>query len=74
MLVEELVKPETVDTDDSDDLDHLYCGICDPEAAFALCGTDLTDSEDCTYKPGWGPDCVVCIDLNKTHECKENNR
>lgn len=52
--------------DDDDSLTHLFCD-CRGED-IALCGSDLSDAEDADFYASEDEACVVCADLDLTHD------
>lgn len=66
-----LDQPQTTDQGDDDDLTHIYCTVCMPEATHAICGKNLTHDEYLGDYEGPEPDtCVVCAELIETHTCR----
>lgn len=68
-----VLDPQVTNTDDGDDddLTHVYCVICMPEATRAMCGKNLANDKDLGDYEGPEPDtCIVCAELIETHHCK----
>lgn len=60
---------ETKEETENDDIVHVVCHFCTPEIPIALCGSGCKGEWVLTAPPE--DECVVCIDLEKTHVCKD---
>lgn len=54
-----------------DDLEHLVCDLCHPQADRALCGAVMAeDEEECGFDLACRHlKCLVCNDLIRSHRC-----
>ena len=66
MTTEVLERPVDKDTGKPPKMVHLFCRLCDPNTA--LCGRHLTGE----VVQGATVDCVVCMELMKTHNVDEH--
>lgn len=54
---------------ENDDIVHVVCNFCTPDKPTALCGSDCGGVWVVSAPPE--DECIVCIDLEKTHICKD---
>lgn len=59
-------QPVDLDEDDGDSLTHLFCECMGND--IALCGSDISDADDGEFYYAGSDACVVCLDLDKTHD------